>query len=348
MEKTFMKGNEALAESAIRAGCRFFAGYPITPQNEIPEYMALRLPEAGGVFIQGESEIASVYMVYGAGAMGTRCMTSSSSVGLCLKSEGISYLVGARIPAVIVNVMRGGPGLGSIEPAQQDYNFMTKGLGSGGFSCMVLAPASVQEAADLTGLAFDLADRDRNPVVLLLDGCLGSMMEDVALPEHQPGHTPGTWSLAKDNRPYRMISSFRLTTPAQEQFNIEMSEMYDRWQADVMVEEYQTEDAEYLIVAYGICARIAKTAVAVLRAQGCKIGLLRPITLTPFPRAKLAAMAVGGVKGALAVEMSLPGQMVEDVRNSVAGRIPVAFCGRSGGMIVSEDEIIQAARQMMS
>jgi len=345
--KIFMKGNEAIAESAIRAGCRFYAGYPITPQNEIPEYMALRLREEGGVFVQGESEIAAIYMVMGGASMGTRCMTSSSGLGLSLKSEGLSYLAGSRLPAVVVDVMRGGPAIGSIGPAQQDYNFINKGLGSGGFSCMVLAPSTVQEAADLTGLAFELADRDRNPVILLLDGCIGAMMEDVALPEPKATSAHAEWSLAKSERPFRMFTSFRLEMHLQEQFNCDMAELYNSWEEDVRYEEYQMADAEYVIVAYGVTARVAKTVIGQLREQGHKIGLLRPITLTPFPRAYLGALSPDAIKGVLATEMSVPGQMVVDVKNAVDRRIPVEFYGRSAGMMVDEAEMLQAALKMM-
>lgn len=342
MEKRFMKGNEAIAEGAIRAGCRFFAGYPITPQNEIPEYMARRMPEVGGVFVQGESEIASAYMVYGGSAMGVRCMTSSSGLGLCLKSEALSYMAGARLPAVIVDVARGGPGLGTIQPAQQDYRFLTKGLGSGGFSCIVYAPSSVQEAADLTFKAFEVAQRDRNPVLILADGCLGTMMETVELPESvSPPDTAG-WSLTKGERTYRIIKSFNIDPLDQECFLRQLEELYKSWEKDVMVENYKTEDADYLIAAYGISGRISKTAVQLLRDQGVACGLIRPITLNPFPNAAFASLDSKRIKGVLVVEMAIPGQMVSDVKSTLDRNIPVGFFARSGGIIVQESEIADA------
>ncbi|MCL2391227.1 MAG: 3-methyl-2-oxobutanoate dehydrogenase subunit VorB [Oscillospiraceae bacterium] len=347
MEKRFMKGNEAIAESAIRAGCRFFAGYPITPQNEIPEYMSRKMTEAGGVFVQGESEIASAYMVFGGASMGTRCMTSSSGLGICLKTEALSYMAGARLPAVVVNVSRGGPGLGTIQPSQQDYNLITNGPGCGGFSCMVYAPSTVQESVDLTCKAFDMAERDRNPVIVLTDGCLGAMMESVELPMPQ---TPGEnleWSLAKSDRQARIIKSFHLDPMDQEQFNENMADLYKSWDDnDVAVELYQMQDAEYVITAYGICGRIAKAAVEELRLGGVKAGLLRPITLVPFPRKQLAELNPQKVKKVLSVEMSIPGQMFIDVREALSAEIPLEFLGRSGGVVVEEEEIVSAVYKM--
>ncbi len=346
-DRIFMKGNEAIAESAIRAGCRFFAGYPITPQNEIPEYMARVLPERGGVFIQGESEIASAYMVYGGASMGTRCMTSSSGLGLCLKTEALSYLAGARLPAVVVNVARGGPGLGSIQPAQQDYNFMTKGLGSGGFRCIVYAPSSVQEAADLTYLSFQKAERDRNPVIVLADGCLGAMMEAVCLPEEAPLSDNREWSLKKFDRPARIIKSFELDPADQEVFNKEMDALYLSWdENDVLVERYHMDDAEYVVAAYGIAARIAKSAIDELRGEGLKVGMIRPITVSPFPAKDFAALDPQRVKAIIDVEMSIPGQMIADVKLSANPSIPVEFIGRSGGVIVEEGEIMSRIRML--
>jgi 2-oxoglutarate ferredoxin oxidoreductase subunit alpha len=342
MDKRFMKGNEAIAESAIRAGCRFFAGYPITPQNEIPEYMARKMAEVGGVFVQGESEIASAYMIYGGSSMGTRCMTSSSGLGLSLKAEALSYMAGSRLPAVVVNVSRGGPGLGTIQPAQQDYLFMTKGLGSGGFQCMVYAPASVQEAADVTYKAFDMAQRDRNPVIILADGCLGAMMEAVVLPESKPVSNKPEWSLAKSSRPYRSIHSFNINPLDQELFNKELEQMYLGWEKDAEVELYQMDDAQYVIAAYGISGRIAKSAVQILRDRGIAAGLVRPITVNPFPKAAFASLDPQKVKKVLTVEMSIPGQMALDVKNTLGEKIPVSFFGRSGGVIVEEGEIADA------
>lgn len=346
MEKRFMKGNEAIAESAVRAGCRFFAGYPITPQNEIPEYLARRLPEVKGVFVQGESEIASAYMVYGASATGTRSMTSSSGLGLCLKSEAISYLAGARLPAVIVDVSRGGPGLGTIQPAQQDYTFMTKAPGGGGVNCLVYAPATVQEAADLVYKAFDRAERDRNPVIVLADGCLGAMMEAVELPEMKEPPSNKEWSLEKSDRDYRCIASFNLEPRVQEQFNIEQQKMFEAWQKDIETEHYQMDDAEYVLAAYGICGRIAKTAIQELRAKGLKVGLIRPITVNPFPTPDFAALSPEKVKAVLAVEMAIPGQMLVDVRAAVDRSIPVVPCARSGGVLMEETDIIDAVEAL--
>lgn len=349
VDKSFMKGNEAIAESALRAGCRFFAGYPITPQNEIPEYMARKMPDIGGVFVQGESEIASAYMVYGGASMGSRCMTSSSSLGISLKAEALSYMAGARLPAVVVNVVRGGPGLGSIQPAQQDYNFMTKGPGSGGFSCMVFAPSTVQEAVDMTYQAFDFAQRDRNPVIILADGCLGAMMEAVTLPAEMPLPKNDDWSLKKSSRPARIIKSFELLPEKQEAFNREMEAMYLRWKAeDVRAENYLMDDAEYVIAAYGISARIAKTAVQELRKEGFKVGMIRPMTLTPFPEAAFASLDTALVKAVLSVELSIPGQFVEDVKRYVPKEIPVQFFGHSGGVLFEEDEITQEMRKLIS
>jgi len=347
MEKRFMKGNEAIAESAVRAGCRFFAGYPITPQNEIPEYLARRLPELGGTFVQGESEIASAYMVYGGAATGARCMTSSSGLGLCLKSEAISYLAGARLPAVIVDVSRGGPGLGSIQPAQQDYTFMTKAPGCGGLRCLVYAPSTVQEAADLVYKAFDKAERDRNPVIILTDGCLGAMMEAVELPEMKVPSRNEEWSLARSERESRCILSFHVEPADQERFNIEQRALYESWDNDLETEYYQMEDAEYVIAAYGICGRIAKTAIQELRAKGVKIGLLRPITVNPFPVEAYRSLSPQKVKAVLAVEMAIPGQMIEDVRAAVDPAIPVRPCARSGGVLVEESDIIEAVEAVI-
>lgn len=353
MEKRFMQGCEAVAEAAIRSGCRFFAGYPITPQNEIPEYMSRHLPERGGVFIQGESEIAAVNMVFGASSVGTRAMTSSSGLGICLKTECISYLAGTRLPAVIVNVSRGGPGLADIMPAQQDYLQATKAMGSGGHLIKVYAPSTIQESVDLTCKAFDNADRDRNPVMILMDGCIGSMMEPVELPPYRDESPDKSDYIVTgcERRKARSIRSF-VTTEAlpQELENIRAAKMYDRWQREeVEAEEYLLEDAVIVLVAYGITARIARSAVEAARAQGIKAGMLRPITLLPFPYAQLERLDATKVKRVLAVEMSIPGQMVQDVRIGVGHRIPVEAFGRSGGVVISdseiEEKIIQAVKE---
>lgn len=351
-EKRFMKGNEAIAEAAVRGGCRFFAGYPITPQNEIPEYLSWRLPEVGGSFVQGESEIASVNMVYGAAAMGTRSLTSSSGPGISLKAEGISYLAAAALPAVIVNVSRGGPGLGSIQPAQSDYLQATKALGHGGFHAMVFAPNSAQEAVDILYDAWEYAERDRNPVFVLVDGCLGNIMEEVELPpmkERKDEDIP-EWSLSRRNgRDWQGNITPIYTEPILEGLNTMAGDMYKQWEEDdVKVEEYLTEDAEYVIVAYGIASRVAKEAVMTLRAEGVKIGLIRPITLFPFPKASLNNLDYSRVKGIIDIEMTIPAQMRDDIELQVKGRAPVYEYGRSGGCLLDDDSTLEAIRDIIS
>ncbi len=345
-EKKFMKGNEAIAEAAVRAGCRFFAGYPITPQNEIPEYLSWRLPEVGGAFVQGESEIASVNMVYGAAAMGTRALTSSSGPGISLKAEGISYLAAAMLPAVIVNISRGGPGLGSIQPAQSDYLQATKALGHGGFHAMVFAPNSAQEAVDVLYNAWDYAERDRNPVLVLMDGCLGNIMEEVELPpmkEIRPEDAP-EWSLSRRNgRDYQGNITPIYTEMILEGINAMAGEMYKTWeQEDVQVEEFMTGDAEYIVVAYGIASRVSKEAVLKLRAEGVKIGLIRPITLFPFPKKSIDNLDYDKVKCIIDIEMTIPAQMRDDIELQVKGRCPVYEYGRSGGCLLDDDGVYEA------
>lgn len=374
MERTFMKGSEAIAEAAVRAGCRFFAGYPITPQNEIPEYFSRRLPEVGGHFVQGESEVASVNMIMGAAAAGAKCMTSSSSVGISLKSEGISQIANDSLPAVIANVMRGGPGGGSIQPAQSDYWQATKAQGNGGFKMIVLAPGTLQEAVDLTYKAFELADRDRNPVMILADGCIGSMMEPVVLPEMKSDE-----QIAKEKweRKNWLVNGFkyrdmgRVTLdpwggrtsmlameaiaagekpPARslEESNRISGELYKEWDKnDVMVELYQTEDAEYILTGYGTAGRVAKSAVDALRKEGVKVGLIRPITVNPFPYGAYKALCPDKVKFILDVEMAIPGQMVEDVERAIMEKIPVHQFGRSGGNIVGREEVLAAFKALV-
>jgi 2-oxoglutarate ferredoxin oxidoreductase subunit alpha len=285
-------------------------------------------------------------MIYGAAATGARCLTSSSGLGLSLKSEAISYMAGAEIPAVIVDVMRGGPGLGTIGPAQQDYRFITKGPGSGGFLCRVFAPSTVQEAIDLTYAAFDTAEKDRNPVIVLADGCLGAMMEAVTLPKERSPSDNSDWSLAKSDRPYRIIKSFDLLSPVQEEFCRKLAKKYEAWDRETVFEPYRMEDAEYVIAAYGISGRICKTAVQMLRERGVKTGLIRPVTLTPFPKEAFSSLDPKKVKKILTVEMSIPGQFILDVSAAVASRIPVDFYGRSGGIIVEEDEIVEKMLSM--
>ena len=352
MAKVLVKGCEAIAEAAVRAGCRFFAGYPITPQNEIPEYLSWRLPEVGGVFVQGESEVASVNMVYGAAASGCRAMTSSSGPGISLKAEGISYLAGTGLPAVIVNISRGGPGLGSIQPAQQDYLQATKALGHGGFRVMVFAPATLQEAVDLTYGAWDFAERDRNPVMILMDGCLGAIMEQVEFPEMKTADRTGThhWDLSRVEGEKR---SARLHTPYFPEAILEMKNqaqkrMIDRWaQNDVKVEEFMTEDAEFIIVAYGISARVSKEAILRLRDEGCKVGMIRPITLYPFPKESFRKLNYEQVKGIIDIELAIPAQMHDDIALEVKDRAPIYEYCRSGGLLFDDEGIYNAVKKII-
>lgn len=355
MSRIFMKGCEAIAEAAVRAGCRFFAGYPITPQNEIPEYFARRMPEVDGVFLQAESEVAAVNMVYGSASTGTRSMTSSSSAGISLKSEGISYCAAARIPMVYANISRGGPGVGSIQPAQMDYKQATKASGNGGFEMMVLAPASVQEAVDLTYKAFELADRDRNPVLILSDGVIGAMMEPVNLPELMSAEDIKANKESK--RPWACVGHSldeergwiepgQWQTIELERVNMEAEELYKSWEQDAMVENYLVDDADVILTAYGISARIAKSAVDALRKQGVKAGLIRPITVHPFPNKAYDALDYSKVKYILDVEMSIPAQMIHDVEAAVKERAPIHTALRSGGNIMTRDLILKTVKDL--
>ncbi len=342
-ERQLMTGNEAMAEAAIRAGCRTYFGYPITPQNEILEYMATHLPKVGGAFLQAESEVAAINMCYGAAAAGVRTMTSSSSPGVSLKMEGISYLAGADLPCVILNVARGGPGLGNIAPAQGDYFQATKGGGHGDYRLIVLGPSTVQEAAELAALAFDLSDQYRVPTMLLADGMLGQMMEPVSLPEPRAGadRPAKPWALtgAKGRNP-NYVASFALEPTVLRDLNLKRHARYKEIEArEVRWEEVATEDAEILVVAYGTMGRIAKTVVRQARNQGVKAGLLRPITLWPFPYAPIRALAER-VTAVLTVELSA-GQMWEDVRLAVEGRTPTPFYGEMGGVVPTPSEILQ-------
>ena len=351
MEQELWKGNEAIAEAAVRAGCRCFFGYPITPQNEIPEYMARRMPQVGGVFVQSESEVAAINMVYGAAAAGVRTMTSSSSPGISLKQEGISYLAGAELPAVIVNMVRGGPGLGSIQPSQCDYYQATRGGGNGDYRTPVLAPSGIQEATELVQDAFDLADRYRTPVLVLADGLIGQMMEPIAWrPYTPPPLPPKDWTAAgRHGRAHNnFVTSLRLDAADCEQLNRDLEEKYRRIaRQEVRWAGGGLEDAQLVLVAYGTTARIASTAVEVLREEGIRAGLFRPITLWPFPTEALGRLAgAGHVKGFLTVEMSL-GQMVDDVRLAVNGRRPVDFLGRTGGILPPVDEMVRAAKSCL-
>ena len=358
MARVLMKGCEAIAEAAVRAGCRFFAGYPITPQNEIPEYFARRLPEVGGSFVQGESEVASINMVYGAASAGARSMTSSSSPGIALKSEGISYCAAARIPMVYANISRGGPGVGAIQPAQQDYFQATKASGNGGFEMIVLAPATVQEAVDLTCKAFELADRDRNPVLILADGVIGTMMEPVELPEMMSDEeiaaireSKKKWACIGHPLDYAhraWIQPGQWDTNKMQAVNEEALRLYNSWEKDVMVEEYCTEDAEVVITAYGISGRIAKSVVEMMRAEGKKVGLIRPITVHPFPKASFEKLDYGTCRAILDVEMSIPAQLAEDVDHAVRGRCPIKTCLCSGGNIMSREAVVEAVEKLLN
>ncbi|SES62543.1 3-methyl-2-oxobutanoate dehydrogenase subunit VorB [Anaerobranca gottschalkii] len=347
MAKKLMKGNEALGEAAVQAGCRYFFGYPITPQNEIPAYLARRLPEVGGVFLQAESEVAAINMVYGAAGAGARVLTSSSSPGISLKTEGISYIAGAQLPCVIVNIVRGGPGLGGIQPAQSDYFQATKGGGHGDYRLVVLAPSTVQELVDLTMEAFDIADAYRTPVMILGDGIIGQMMEPVEFNPPKGRDLPEkTWATtgAKGRKP-NVVNSLHMAPEELEKHNLRLQAKYrEIAEKETKCEMYQTEDAEIILVAYGTTARICKTVVQQLRKEGIKVGLIRPITLWPYPE-KAFNEVIDTAKAFLTVEMST-GQMVEDVRLAVNGRKPVHFYGRTGGMIPTPQEIAEKVREL--
>ncbi len=346
-EKVLMKGNEAIAEAAIIAGCRHYFGYPITPQTEIAAYMAKRMPKIGGTFLQAESEIAAINMVYGVASTGYRVMTSSSSPGIALKSEGLSYLAGADLPALVVNVQRGGPGLGGIQPSQSDYFQATRSGGHGDFRMIVLAPASVQEMAEFTVKGFELADKYRMTAMILADGTMGQMMEPVNLdfdvkpmPE-KPWATTGT----KMARPHNIVNSLFLSPDALERTNIERFERYALIeQTEAMYEEYLMDDADICIVAFGIAARVSKNAINEARAQGIKVGMIRPKTLWPFPTAPFKK-AAEHVKAMISVELSM-GQMIEDVRLATECKVPVTLCNRVGGMIPAPDQILAAIREI--
>lgn len=343
--KILLSGNEAIASGAIQAGCSFYAGYPITPQNELIAYMSKHM-FSHGVFIQAESELAAINMVYGAAAAGVRAMTSSSSPGISLKQEGISYIAGAQLPAVIVNIMRGGPGLGNIAPAQSDYFQATRGGGHGDYHLIVLAPAGVQEAYDLTQDAFDLADKYRTPVMILGDGILGQMMEPVKLSTKKIKTAPvKNWALnGCVGRKPNIIKSFFMREGGLEEANLKLQKKYDQIsKKEARFQGLHFSDAKVVLVAYGTMARIAKSALSVLRAQGKKVGLIRPITLWPFPQAPFHRN--NKVKY-LVLEMSY-GQMLQDVRLAVAGRAEVEFLGRSGGGIISQEQIIQKVRKIL-
>ena len=345
-EKVLMKGNEAIAEAAILAGCRHYFGYPITPQTEIAAYMAKRMPKIDGTFLQAESEVAAINMVIGVAAAGGRVMTSSSSPGISLKSEGISYLAGCDLPALVINVQRGGPGLGGIQPSQSDYFQCVKGGGHGDYRNIVLAPASVQEMADMTVKGFELADKYRMVSMILADGTMGQMMEPVSLdiPEQKKYDKPWAVTGTKMERKHNIVNSLSLIPEELEQQNFARYEKYAQIEEnEVMYEEYMMDDADVCVVAYGIAARVAKNAIVAARAQGVKVGMIRPITLWPFPKKVLNA-AADKVKAFVTVEMSM-GQMIEDVELATRCKKPVLLCNRAGGMIPSPEQVLAKIKE---
>ena len=348
MEKVLMKGNEAIAEAAIRAGCRHFYGYPITPQTEVSAYMAKNMPKVGGLFMQAESEIAAINMVYGSASAGVRAMTSSSSPGISLKAEGISYIAGADLPCVILNIVRGGPGLGGIQPAQSDYFQATKGLAHGDFKLVVLAPSSIQECVDLTMEAFDIADQYRMPVMIMGDGMLGQMMEPVTFGSYEGRKLPEkTWATNGTGlkRAHNVINSLYIDPDTLEKTVLDRDKMYQKIkETEVKYETENIEDADIIMVAYGTIGRIVKNAMKKAREEGIKVGLIRPVTLWPFPE-KVINEAADKAKAFISVEMST-GQMVEDVKLAVNGKAKVDFYGRAGGVIPSPDEILAKIKEV--
>ncbi len=342
MTREMWEGNQAIAEAAVRAGLEAYFGYPITPQTEVLEYLSRRMPELGRTFVQAESELGAINMVYGAACAGVRVMSSSSSPGVSLMMEGLSYIAGTEIPAVLVNVMRGGPGLGNIAPSQADYNQAAHGGGHGDYRNIVLAPASVQEAADLMGLAFDLAERYRTICMMIMDGSIGQMMEPITLPEMRPVERKD-WPWATNgrmgSRERRVLTSIYLDPVEEEVTNLRLLERWRQIESkEVRYKEYFLDDAEYVIVGFGTAGRVALSAVRAARAKGIRIGLLRPITISPFPK-KVLEELIPRIGGILVVEMNT-GQMLEDVRLAVQGRVPVEFYGRLGGVVPFPDEIL--------
>ena len=353
MAKELWKGNEAIAEAAIRAGCDCFFGYPITPQSEVPEYMSSHMPKNGRVFVQAESELAAINMVYGAGGCGLKAMTSSSSPGISLKQEGISYMVGSEIPAVIVNCMRGGPGLGTIQPGQSDYYQATRGGGNGDYRMVCLAPCNIQEAVDFVQESFDIAFQYRNPCMVVLDGLIGQMMEPIEWKEIPKRDLPSidTWATTgrKGREEHNTLNSLYIEPELCDVHNQNLAAKYALMEKnEVRWEEVQCDDAELVITAYGTPARIALTAIDVLRAEGYKVGLFRPITIWPFPEKALHDLAAKDhVKVFLDTEMSSTGQMIDDVRLAVEGQKPIYYTGRAGGVIPAVEEIVEAAKKAL-
>ncbi len=347
MPKELLKGNNAVAEAAIRAGVEAYFGYPITPQTELLEHMAARMPELGRIFVQAESEVAAINMVYGAACTGKRAMTTSSSPGVSLMMEGLSYIAGTEVPMVLVDVMRGGPGLGNIAPSQGDYYQMVHGGGHGDYHPIVLAPASVQEAIDLTVLAFDLAEKYRGIAIVLADGSLGQMMEPAELPPMAPlkRKVPDWAVTGEPNRPRRLLTSIYLDPEEEEATNIRLLERWMRMcSEETRYKDYYLDDAEVIVVGFGTAGRVALSAVNAARAQGIKAGLFRPITLSPFPREELKEIAAEA-ESVLVVEMNA-GQMLDDVKLSLDGIVPVEFYGRLGGMVPYPDEILEEIRRL--
>lgn len=339
-DKVLMKGNEAIAEAAIEAGCRHYFGYPITPQTEVAAYMSKRMPKIGGTFLQAESEVAAINMVYGVASTGKRVMTSSSSPGISLKAEGLSYLAGADLPALVVNVQRGGPGLGGIQPSQSDYFQATKGGGHGDYRMIVLAPASVQEMADLTMKGFDLADKYRMTAMLLADGTMGQMMEPVEIKKPEAQQYDKSWAVVgtRGQRKHNIINSLSLDPYELERLNVERYQRYQQIEeTETMHESYMMDDAEICVVAFGIAARVAKNAIVEARKAGVKVGLIRPITLWPFP-GKALRQAAETCHSFISVELNM-GQMIEDVRLAIECKRPVTLCSRAGGIIPSPEEV---------
>ena len=346
MAKRLMKGNEAMATAAIAAGCRCFFGYPITPQNEIPEFMSKAMFESGGYFVQAESELAAINMVYGAGGAGARAMTSSSSPGIALKQEGISYLAGAEIPAVILNVMRGGPGLGGIQPSQSDYNMMTKGGGDGDYNCPVLAPSNLQEASDMVMEAFDLADYYRTPVYVAADGFIGQMMEPVEIiykPKYEAKEKTWATNGTRGKREKNIINSLYLDAELLYKHNLHLQEKYKEIkEKEARAEKYFTEDADIILVSYGTMSRVCRSVVDNLRKENKKVGMIRPMTLWPFPEKEFKNN--NNCKMYISIEMSM-GQMIDDIKLACECKVPVKFFGKAGGVVPTSYEITDAIKE---
>ena len=345
-ERVLMKGNEAIAEAAIQAGCRHYFGYPITPQTEVAAYMAKKMPKIGGVFLQAESEVASINMVYGASAAGMRVMTSSSSPGISLMSEGLSYIAGSDVPAFVVNVQRGGPGLGGIQPSQSDYFQATRGGGHGDYHMIVLAPASVQEMASLTVKGFNLADKYNMIAMILADGTIGQMMEPISFEDVEVEHYDKPWALTGTGcqRKHNIVNSLYLQPDVLERKNFERYEKYKTVEEnEALYEGYMMDDAQVCVVAFGIASRVAKNAVVAARAEGIKAGLIRPITVWPFPKEAIR-QAADQVKSFVSVELNM-GQMVEDIQLASGCRRPVTLCNRAGGMIPGPDQVLESIRK---